>query len=334
MPTPPLVAPAATLMPTLGSASQALLPEGVGREIADTGSRLIEAWPVEAIAIPAVILVAGLALWLAGAKLIRPVFAVLGLAIGAGAGYLIVPQFGWETIFGVSSPLVGLGVGGLAGLIAAFLLYRLAMGLSAGAALALIATLAAGAYLRANPTPDPRGDLTSELAEKRSAQDLLFDGVPVEGESFDVGAIGDEVRARLKHKKPENAFEEARVVAEQFGLWARDLWNDLPTRDRFVLLTASIAAFTLGLAFGLAAPKKAAAFVSAPFGAGVWLSAGLWLLWVFGFDLGKRVGDNPALALVTLGVIAALGVFIQLGGRGKSRRRRDEEDDDPDEEDA
>ncbi|MEO0482580.1 MAG: hypothetical protein AAF138_03070 [Planctomycetota bacterium] len=324
---------------TLAAAPDALIPDGVGREIADAVPRLIEAWPIETIAIPAVVLVAGLALWLAGAKLIRPVFAVLGLALGAGAGYLIVPQFGWETIFGVSSPLIGLAAGGLIGLIGAFMLYRLAMGLSGGAALALVAALAAGAYLRANPTPDPGGDLSSELAESRPAQELLFDGVPLDNQFLDsdqINEIGEGIREHLDGKRPENAFEEARAVLDQFALWAKDLWNDLPTRDRFVLLTAAIGAFTIGLAFGLAAPKKAAAIVSAPFGASVWLSAGLWLLWVFKFNLAERVGANPALSLVTLGVISAIGIFIQLGGRGKKKRDRDDDrnrDDDEEDDD-
>lgn len=302
----------------LAATPQALIPEGVQREIADAVPRLVESWPVETIAIPVVVLVAGFALWAAGRKLIRPVFGVLGLALGAGAGYLVVPQFGWQTLFGLDAAVAGLIGGALIGLLLALLLYRLMMGLAAGGALAFVALLAAGAYLHANPSPPPDRDPPA-----RSAQELLFDGIPLEGSL-------DAQTRRLK--KPENAFEEARVVAEQFRQWASDGWEGLAVRDRVILLAATLGALTIGLAAGLAFPTKAAALVSAPFGAAVALSAGAWLLWIFDFDIAKRIGANPALSLVTWGVVAAIGVFIQLGGRGKSKpKRKDDGDDDEDE---
>ncbi|MEL7472822.1 MAG: hypothetical protein AAGK04_05835 [Planctomycetota bacterium] len=321
----PLLAatPAGATMP------DALIPEGIvseglGGEIADTTQRLIQDWPLETIAIPGVVLIAGVVLWAAGSKLIRPVFAVLGLALGAGVGYLTLPLLGWQTLFGLDSPIAGLIVGGVVGLTLALLLYRLTMGIAAGTALAFAAALAAGVYLNANPTPVPE----RPLAEAVPLDELTMDGIPVNPDE-PTGAVQS-----FQPRLPEGSYEQARAVGEQFAAWGQDIWRDLAFQDRVILLGATLGALTLGLAFGLAAPKKASILISAPFGATVWLTATLWLLWaLFELNVGERVGANPSISLITWVVVSLLGVVVQLGGAKRSDRRkarRDHRDDDND----
>ena len=99
-------------------------------------------------------LAAGLALWLAGRRIIKPVFLVLGVALAGTLGFFLAPAFGHDAFFGYPSPFVGLGIGALVGLVGSAVLFRFTMAIASGASVAIAMCLGAAIYLNANPAAD------------------------------------------------------------------------------------------------------------------------------------------------------------------------------------
>ena len=113
----------------------------MGSAVTEQFAQALDKWPIEFLGISAAALFAGLVLWIAGAKLVRPIFITLGLLGGGFLGALIVPGFGsggadgGEPLLGLPPATAGLIIGGVLGLIVASLLFRLAVAGSAGSAL-------------------------------------------------------------------------------------------------------------------------------------------------------------------------------------------------------
>ncbi|MCA3005373.1 MAG: hypothetical protein LW650_00950 [Planctomycetaceae bacterium] len=78
-------------------------------------------WGVHAAA--AGMFVAGLILWLLGRRVLQPATVLLGAAISAAVGYLLLPSMAGQQV-GPLAPILGLVVGAIAGALAAALLYR------------------------------------------------------------------------------------------------------------------------------------------------------------------------------------------------------------------
>ncbi|HZW06613.1 MAG TPA: hypothetical protein VFF65_05770 [Phycisphaerales bacterium] len=92
----------------------------------------------------ALALVAGIVLWLAGRRLIRPVTIMVGLGLGGLIGFLVLPV----VMPGVAiSPYLGLAGGAAAGLTVALLLYQVATAITFGSAIGAGCGVTAAAVL-------------------------------------------------------------------------------------------------------------------------------------------------------------------------------------------
>ncbi|HYC99907.1 MAG TPA: hypothetical protein VEB22_01665 [Phycisphaerales bacterium] len=92
----------------------------------------------------ALALIAGVVLWLAGRRLIRPVTIMIGLGLGGVLGFLVLPV----VMPGVAiSPYLGLAGGAAAGLTIALLLYQVATAITFGSAIGAGCGVTAAAVL-------------------------------------------------------------------------------------------------------------------------------------------------------------------------------------------
>jgi hypothetical protein len=88
--------------------------------------------------------VAGLVLWLAGRRLIRPVTIMVGLGVGGLLGFLVLPVL-MPTV--AISPYLGLAAGAATGLTTALLLYQVATAVTFGSAIGAGCGITAAAVL-------------------------------------------------------------------------------------------------------------------------------------------------------------------------------------------
>ena len=90
--------------------------------------------------------IAGIALWLAGRRFIRPATVLVGCAFGAAVGFVMLPVL--MPTSGLS-PYLGLAVGLVAGLLAGMLLYKVATAMTFGSMLGAGCALLAAAIVTA-----------------------------------------------------------------------------------------------------------------------------------------------------------------------------------------
>src|SRR5512140_1812676 len=91
-------------------------------------------------------LAAGIVMWLCGGRLLKPVFALLGGLMGGSIGFVLMASV-TESIAGIPSPYLGLGVGAVLGLIAGIALFRFAVAISTGLAFGIAGLLVSATYL-------------------------------------------------------------------------------------------------------------------------------------------------------------------------------------------
>ena len=229
---------------------------------ADAAVQLLEALPFQAHITMAVVLLAGLALWSFGAKLIKPAFALLGLSIGGLVGLMVPPLLGVEQVAGVGAWLIGLGAGAVIGLVVALVLLKIAITLSAGVALAVAGFFGGLVYLDLNPI-DGRPIETTEVIEvdPSTAEDRR--GLPglfrdpdtrdivlrsITGNDEDPAPVGDGSTAEVSFEdRVLEIAERVRLVATQAWTYATDRWGDLAQQERVILLGTTSASFAIGL---------------------------------------------------------------------------------------
>ncbi len=298
-------------MPTVLARTPAGSMGEMGSAVTEQLGQALDKWPVEFLGISAAALFAGLVLWIAGAKLVRPIFITLGLLGGGFLGALIVPGFGagpeggGETLLGLPPATAGLIIGGVLGLIVASLLFRLAVAGSAGIALGAAGLLAATVFISTNPDPN------RTEPPPRDALSLLLPGVTVEGE------------------KPSNATR-ARQVSSLFRAEAGDQWDRWTMRERALLVAGLVVPAALGFGVGSFAPKRTAAVISAPLGAAVWLAGGVGLLFAAGQVPDRVASSTPLMWAIVWGLVAIAGVGIQVLLLGRSKKKSSGNDDDGD----
>ena len=97
-----------------------------------------------------VTVLAGVVLWLAGARVLKPALALLGLLCGGASGALLFPMFsapGAPTPGNIDPAWIGLACGGILGLLATLLAYRTAIAVSLGVVCATLAFVATAGVL-------------------------------------------------------------------------------------------------------------------------------------------------------------------------------------------
>ena len=275
-------------------------------------------WAVYATA--GVAFLVGLVLWLVGGRAMRPALGAVGMAAGAGIGLTIGEASG-----GGVDTWLAIGTGALAGLLFGLIMFRLTMSLTLGAVLGALAPLAAATLIHFYGSPlDPAPRLENpDGTEKTEFQSLFLDDVPIVEGLEQARELSEKGRALFDQKtSEESATGEAAAQIGKFagalGEELQPLWEELPVRDRMLLVLSMVTGVAMGMAIGMILPKSAAALIAAGAGAGMWLTSGAWLATSTGV-LGA--GALPKRAVVWLGVWGVLWVggalfqFLILSGK-------------------
>lgn len=261
-------------------------------------------WGADALALTGVLL--GLALWLAGKRLIRPLFA-----LGAAGLFGAIGFFGPASL-GVSvSPHIGLATGAVAGAIIGVVLYRLAMAAALGVAMALATPILLAVVL----------GVQAPEARALSQQDMLLEGVPMQG---DAPAA---MPARDAHAAPVDvnvdAARKVRAFVKEAYLEAESRWVALSLRDRVILLGVAFSGGAVGFLTGLLIPKTVALLATALLGPVLWAPCAIALGRLHNVRLDAIAPSTAQGWLIVWLGLSAVGVVVQWTARSKRADKRE-----------
>jgi len=292
------------------------------------------------------LLAGGLLLWLFGAKIVKPVFFLFGVAIGGFVGTTILPLTGLPPFelggFSITPGFTGLLAGAIIGGLVMLAMFRMVITLTAAIAFGAAGLLGAMVYLSFNPTTS--GDLTpneSAIVDSgdtmTNALDATTDAIAREAAERSVDLlnsgtddplIDDETKSDLLDAAERSRAFVARVV--------ETVQNDLdkrPARDKMIAFSSMFAGIGLGLLIGVVMPTRAAALVTSLTGSAAWIGAGIALLTARNGEIPGFLDRSAVVWAAAWIIIAILGLFVQLGFLGKktlkpTRSRPDDDDDD------
>lgn len=128
-------------------------------------------WGIHAVV--AMGMVAGLVLWLAGRRVLKPLLITVAAILGGLLGGLVVPSTSWGASLTVWH---GVGIGLVAGLIIGLLLYRSAMAVSVGVVMGAALPLIAAAALQFYPIAGGASSTPAAAATETDDGWERFDG--------------------------------------------------------------------------------------------------------------------------------------------------------------
>lgn len=259
--------------------------------------------------------IAGIILWLAGRKVLKPTIVLLfALAGGAGA-LMLVPRVS----FAQEAPeLTWVAVGLAAGAVLGLALFRFAMAVALGAVLGLAAPLGAAVALEVTPAAP---------SEERFAAAWGIASPGWERGDHTGGDTGSgEGDTAPEHAEQPESDDRIRQAATLAGDELDAQWEGLPARDQAVLAGAAVGGAMLGVLLGLVMPVWASGAVSALLGPAVWLPSGVWLADAMAVPGREVLERTPVEWLCIWGVLAAVGLVVQWTGllrRALPRRHAD-----------
>lgn len=238
-----------------------------------------------------VALALGLALWLVGDRLFRPVASLVGAVLGALIGLVIAGQVHAESLGGVPAPYAAIGIGALVGLGVGALMYRLAVGIAGGLTLAGVAGVIAACVMLQHPAP----------------------GVPERPETRAEAAA---LRPVSTHAEPVDfadslSISGLRTAATSVGDLAAAQWQAVPDEARSLILAGSILGCVFGFAFGVIRPRTAGPAVAALAGSALWLAGATSLLARTGRPLPPLPAEQPGPWLAAWLLVALVGFAVQ-----------------------
>lgn len=275
---------------------------------------------------------AGLVLWLAGQKVIKPLVVTLIAALGGLVGGLVVPSTAWGASF---SAWHGIGMGAVAGLLVGLLLYRSALAVGFGVVLGILLPLGAATILSYYPLAGASaggGEAAAWSGEDLEARaGRLVRGAMAEDElAFQIVRAGwqgeraaDDEAAPLVEELPENLKPAADAISECWQDAKTSIaaeWSELPGAHRLIVLLCGAVGLATGVIAGLALPGWAAAAVTAMFGAAVWMSCLVWLSNAFSAPWRGLLDRTAPQWLAAWAVAAVIGLVIQRRMRRKGRK--------------
>lgn len=297
--------------------------------------------------------IAGLVLWLLGGKVIKPVFAILGMALGGLAGMVALPATGLEDVpiagVDIRPEVLGLALGVIGGGLGALLLFRVVLSVSAAVSLAAAGAIGALVYLDHAPTV-PAGEAAPASAAEDAARAFVDATEPFRDvTSEEIGRQLDAWEANLNADPQAERLSEEDLEAARAGLWtaaersrallsagrdaAVDEWRRRPVRDRIVILGSTVGGLLIGAMAGLVFPKRSAAVVTALLGSAVWMASGVVLLRSMPGETPGFLNQPPQTWATVWSLVAFVGLTIQLGAIGRLTKRRGVARDDDDEDD-
>ena len=290
-------------------------------------------------------LMAGLLLWLVGARVIKPVFFLFGLAIGAFVGTTILPLTGLPTFtpggVTLTPGITGLIAGGILGSLVSLAMFRLVIAITSAMAFAAAGVLGAMIFLHFNPTITD-GQLTdTESAMVDSGNALagittsLNDTINREAAQHatnlidqDNKVLDDDTKQQLK----DAAARSKEFVEQMYTTIKADL-DQRPTRDKLIALSSGFAGLAFGLLVGVVLPKRTTALVTALFGSAVCMASITALLTARSGARPDFLNQSAVTWAIAWVVLTAVGLMVQLGflTRSKNKLQTSNHHDDDDE---
>lgn len=298
---------------------------------------------------------AGLALWLAGVKLVRIVFISIGAAVGGFSGAVLIPLTGLPAFHlgpvTLNPGFTGLIVGGVIGSLVALGMLRVVITFTAAGAFAVAGAMAALIFLNVRPTLDSEGrpiisDPAAEIAEaepplvdfsdqinNRAAEELtdavngLSDRVPADSAASE---LLEDLNTEENRELIRNAAERSKAFVKNAVDSVKREYDARPARDKLILSSATLAGLALGLLMGAVMPKRSSALVTSLFGSAMWMGAGVALLRANSNPAPDFINQPPMVWAVAWGVVTVIGMAVQFGlikrpGSGGSDNADDED---------
>eukprot|EP00913_Durusdinium_trenchii_P005968 g5580.t1 len=316
-------------------------------QIAETGSDGLSAAQAlgdEARVVALAGLMAGLVLWLVGGRVLRISFGVLGTALGAFLGLVLLPltgmspiETGWQVFSTISPEQLGLMAGGILGLVLSVSLYRAAMALGAGLVFAGVGALGGLIFISHAPPKDAATPDGVDPAYMETIEDTAAEGEMPTLEDLVTTTALDEARAWTESRGQEaideslsgaeragfnvrearaqlaDAAERSSVFISRVSRAAQNQWERLEVGQRLVLLCSVLAGLAAGMLFGLVAPQRSAALISAMGGSAIVIGCGLMLADSYALPSDSLLRQPAPTWAIVWGVASALGLTFQLG---------------------
>lgn len=235
----------------------------------------------------AIVTAVGLALCLAGRRLARGICMLAGLTGGGGAAYAMMAGGDRQMLF------IGVAVGAVAGLVAAWLLFRVWMGVAMATVLGLAAP-AVGLALQGNLPP-----LIPESA-RQLVRDVTDAAEQATTGEVDVSELDPEQTSGLAGRLRSVVDDQIEAIAA----W----WRQTKGAGRYTTMFAAAAGALVGMVIGLVAPQMTAAIISSLLGAVLIVAS------VCGMDLPQIQAFVPQTATtraIAVGLITTVGWALQ-----------------------
>jgi len=289
-------------------------------------------------------LMAGLLLWLVGARVIKPVFFLFGLAIGAFVGATIIPLTGLPTFtpggVTLTPGITGLIAGGILGSLVSLAMFRLVIAFTSAMAFAAAGVLGAMIFLHFNPTITD-GELTNTESAMLETTDSLAGITTSLNDTINRQAaehatnlldqdntiLDDDTKQQLK----DAATRSKEFVEHLYNTIKADL-DQRPTRDKLIALSAGFAGLAFGLLVGVVMPKRTTALVTALFGSAVCMASTAALLTAQNGARPDFLNQSAITWAILWVILTAIGLMVQLGflTRATSKTRTANAGDDDD----
>jgi energy-converting hydrogenase Eha subunit C len=298
--------------------------------------------------IAAAILIAGVLFWLHGGRLIKTLFVFVAVACGALLGGTAAVGLGIPPIAGAPASMVGLIGGGLVGLIASVVLFRVAMAGCAAVSLAAIVStlgwlvlvppgdLSPQALVAQQPatkeTPAPSGPATPsfdfdklkeslgasspklddlrEALGRRILSDLLGTDASAPATASDTGAT-----AAAAPDHTSRSVWVGRIDAAQVELV--DRFSALEPGRRLWLLALGMSGAFVGFLSGLIMPKTAAAGISSIVGSAAIVAGVIWMVQLFSPGWSANLSQPAWVYLAVLFVLWIIGFRAQMARKSR-----------------
>jgi hypothetical protein len=256
----------------------------------------VQSLPWVAHLVVALSLGAGLVMWISGEKVLKPAFALLGGVAGGSIGFLFLPA-AIDTMFGIPSPYLGLGIGAAIGFLVGTTLFRFVVAASTGLAFAIAGLLVSATYLShtvgLNTPPPP------EVPTAAGS-----------GGSSPVNGLSPTTQRVLEDLRPVTARVKAFVSGSSERLSAQ--WRIQEERNKVVMGVSALGAGLFGFFLSLFAPKRSTILTTALFGSALVLGSGAWLLTAVNAPGVKYLDRGPLVWLGIWIIAAILGLGVQL----------------------
>lgn len=290
-----------------------------------------------------VALMAGVLLWIMGARVIKPVFFLLGLAIGGFVGATLMPLIRFPDIDlgGVTftPTVVGLVCGGVIGSLCSLAMFRLVIAMTSAIAFAAAGVVGALIFLHYNPTIGEGDPSATESALVESGEDIasatssLNEAITREAAERatnlldqDGTILDEDAKQQLK-----DAAARSKEFLEQMGRTISDELEKRPTRDKMIASSAGFAGLALGLLIGVVMPKRTTALVTSLFGSAVCMASTSALLTARSGERPEYLDQSAMVWAMIWILLTGIGLMIQLGfitKKTNNARTGDGDDDD------